>query len=99
MVVVLDSTRPADEVDLSMELLDDRGRPIVAIPIGGFEAGRQQRLLVWEQELRSPRRALPESVDQVVLRMSAPLRSPVRVRIHQLTVSYRLEGLLDRLAG
>ncbi len=100
IVVVLDSTLPSDEVDLSLELRDDGGRPIVVIPIERFEEGRKNRLLVWEEKAGARRlQALPGSVRQVVLRMKAPLRSPVRVRIHQLTVSYRLEGLLDRLVA
>ena len=95
IVLVLDATRPDDVIDLSLRLLDERGVVEVDFPVGGFGAGDPYRVVLWERGLRAIHRPQPP-IRQLAVRLSSPLRTPVRVRIHRLTISPRLESLLER---
>ena len=95
IVLALDSTRSDDAVDLSVRLLDERGAVEVDFPIGGFDAGTPHRAVLWERGLRAIHRPQPP-IRQLAIRLRSPLRTPIRVRIHRLTISPRLESLLER---
>ena len=96
IVLVLDSTQADSEVDLNIRLLDERGVTVVSTQVHGFDAGPRRRLVLWHGEMIPGRRLSLTSVRQLVVSLRSALRSPVRVRIYQLTISHELDSLLER---
>ena len=95
----LDVTRADVDVDLTMRLLDEYGGVLVEVPVRGFDAGSRQRVILYREDLVPHRHRGRLPARQLTVGLKSPLRSPVRVRIHRLTVSPRLESLLERISG